>query len=91
MTVKQNLGFEITQMLLDGHNQELKEKEGKFFKEFDKVFSILHEIGYKAIEFENLLYDYLDAVKREYYIAGEEVSNIVEKAEIRRTIEELTA
>ena len=91
MTAKQNLGFEITQGLLDEHNQELKEKEDKFFNEFNKVFSILCKAGYKATEFESLLYDYLGTVKREYYEAGAEISDIVHNAVINEVIEEVIA
>lgn len=91
MTAKQTLGFNITETLLDEHNQELQEKGRKFFDEFNEVFKILCKSGYTATEFESLMYDYLRALKIEYYKAGEVISDIVDSAEVKECIEELTA
>ncbi len=86
MTSKQELGFEITQTLLDEHNQKLREIGDKFFAEFDKVFKILCEKGYKATDFESLMYDYFGELKREYYKAGAEISDIVHNSVINEVI-----
>lgn len=77
MSEKQELVFGIAQELLDEHNQELKELGDKFFGEFDKVFRILSKEGYKATDFESLMYDYLGVLKREYYKAGEKIGSLI--------------
>lgn len=89
MTTQQKLGFEIVQTLMDEHNQKLREKGEKFFNEFDEVFKILVKQNYKAINFETLLYDYLGEIKREYYIAGSKIDDIVQNMEIEEVVKEL--
>jgi len=91
MTRKQALGFEITKVLLDEHNQAIKTIGERFFKKFDEVFKILSKKGYKATDFEDVLYEYIDMIKEEYYKAGQVINDIVENSEIKDCLEDLTA
>ena len=89
MSEKQELAFGIAQELLDEHNQKLKELGDEFFGEFDKVFRILSKEGYKATDFESLMYDYLGVLKREYYKAGANIERFVQRSEEKEVAEKV--
>lgn len=69
MTFKEELGFEITKVFFNDYNEELKEEEKTFSKEFLKVEDELKKIGKNLIEFEKVLDSYIEKLKAEYFKA----------------------
>nr|DAO06262.1 MAG TPA: hypothetical protein [Caudoviricetes sp.] len=91
MTFKEELGFEITKVFFNDYNEELKEEEKAFSKEFLKVEDELKNIGKNLIEFEKVLDSYIEKLKAEYFKAGTKMTELVYNSDVKEALEELGA
>ena len=60
MALKQELSFEITKVFFNDYNENLKEEEKAFSREFLKVEDELKKIGKNLIKFEKVLDSYIE-------------------------------
>ena len=91
MTFKEELGFEITKVFFNDYNEELKEEEKAFSKEFLKVEDELKKIGKNLIEFEKVLDSYIEKLKAEYFKVGTKMTELVYNSDVKEALEELGA
>lgn len=91
MTFKEELGFEITKVFFNDYNEELKEEEKVFSKEFLKVEDELKKIGKNLIEFEKVLDSYIEKLKVEYFKVGTKMTELVYNSDVKEALEELGA
>lgn len=91
MTFKEELGFEITKVFFNDYNEELKEEEKVFSKEFLKVEDELKKIGKNLIEFEKVLDSYIEKLKAEYFKAGTKMTELAYNSDVKEALEELGA
>jgi putative sensory transduction histidine kinase len=79
MTFKEELGFDITRVLLDSHNEKLKTLRKEFMDLLEKAYGLVPEDKrLRMTELEDAFSDYVEAVKREYYNASLTVDIIVQ-------------
>ena len=79
MTFKEELGFDITRVLLDSHNEKLKTLRKEFMDLLEKAYGLVpKDKRLRMTELEDAFSDYVEAVKREYYNASLTVDIIVQ-------------
>lgn len=79
MTFKEELGFEITKVLLDSHNEKLKTLRKEFMDLLEEAYGFVPEDKrLRMTDLEDAFSDYAEAVKREYYNASLTVDIIVQ-------------
>ena len=86
MTFKEELGFDITKVLLDSHNEKLKKLRKEFMDLLEKAYGLVpDDKKLKMADLEDAFSFYVEAVKREYYNANVTVyiNGKPEKVDIR--------
>lgn len=79
MTFKEELGFDITRVLLDSHNEKLKKLKKEFMDLLEKAYELVpNDKKLKMADLEDAFLSYVEAVKREYYNASLTVDIIVQ-------------
>lgn len=80
MTFKEELGFEITESLLDEHSHKLNSTKKVVFDLLEEMYEMLSKetLG-KLMDLEEALCDYYTAIKREYYKAGANIDTLVQR------------
>jgi putative sensory transduction histidine kinase len=79
MTFKEELGFDITRVLLDSHNEKLKTLRKEFMDLLEEAYGLVPENKrLRMTDLEDAFSDYVEAVKREYYNASLTVDIIVQ-------------
>ena len=79
MTFKEELGFDITRVLLDSHNEKLKKLRKEFMDLLEEAYGLVPEDKrLRMTDLEDAFSDYVEAVKREYYNASLTVDIIVQ-------------
>ena len=79
MTFKEELGFDITRVLLDSHNEKLKTLRKEFMDLLDEAYGLVpDDKKLKMADLEDEFSSYVEAVKREYYNASLTVDIIVQ-------------
>lgn len=79
MTFKEELGFDITRVLLDSHNEKLKTLRKEFMDLLEEAYGLVPEDKrLRMTDLEDAFSDYVEAVKREYYNASLTVDIIVQ-------------
>ena len=91
MALKQELSFEITKVFFNDYNENLKEEEKAFSREFLKVEDELKKIGKNLIKFEKVLDSYIETLKMEYFKAGAKMTDLVHNSDIKEVLEKLEA
>ena len=80
MTLRQELGFEITESLLDEHNHKLKSTKKAVFDLIEEMYAIVpKDFTERVADLEDALCDYYTAIKREYYEAGSNIDTLVQR------------
>ena len=80
MTLRQELGFEITESLLDEHNHKLKSAKKVVFDLLEEMYEMLSKENLdKLMDLEDALGEYHQIIKREYYEAGSNVDTLVQR------------
>ena len=80
MTLRQELGFEITESLLDEHNHKLKSAKKAVLGLLEEMYAIIpKDFTEKVSDLEDALCDYYTAIKREYYEAGSNIDTLVQR------------
>ena len=80
MTLRQELGFEITESLLDEHNHKLKSAKKVVFDLLEEMYEMLSKENLdKLMDLEDALCDYYTVIKREYYEAGSNIDALVQR------------
>ena len=88
MTLRQELGFEITESLLDEHNHKLKSAKKMVFGLLEEMYAIVPtDFAGKVVDLEDALCDYYTAIKREYYKAGANIETFVQRNEEKEVAE----
>ena len=78
MTLRQELGFEITESLLDEHNHKLKSAKKVVFNLLEEMYEMLSKENLdKLMDLEDALGEYYQTIKREYYKAGEKIGSLI--------------
>ena len=91
MTLKEELSFEITKVFFNDYNEELKAGEKAFSKEFLKVEEELKKIGKNLIKFEEVLDNYIETLKVEYFKVGAKTTGLVYNSDVKEVVEKLEA
>lgn len=90
MTLRQELGFEITESLLDEHNHKLNSTKKAVFDIIEELYTIIpKDFSGRIVDLEDALCDYYAAIKREYYKAGSNVEMFVQKNEEKEVAEKV--
>ena len=80
MTLRQELGFEITESLLDEHNHKLKSAKKVVFNLLEEMYEMLSKENLdKLMDLEDALGEYHQTIKREYYEAGSNIDTLVQR------------
>ena len=80
MTLRQELGFEITESLLDEHSHKLNSTKKAVFDLIEEIYAIVpKDFTEKVSDLEDALCDYYTAIKREYYEAGSNIDTLVQR------------
>ena len=80
MTLRQELGFEITESLLDEHNHKLKSAKKVVFDLLEEMYEMLSKENLdKLMDLEDALGEYHQTIKREYYEAGSNIDALVQR------------
>ena len=80
MTLRQELGFEITESLLDEHNHKLKSAKKVVFDLLEEMYEMLSKENLdKLMDLEDALGEYHQTIKREYYEAGSNIDTLVQR------------
>ena len=80
MTLRQELGFKITESLLDKHNHKLKSAKKAVFDLLEEMYAIVpKDFAGRVVDLEDALCDYYTAIKREYYEAGSNIDTLVQR------------
>lgn len=80
MTLRQELGFEITESLLDEHNHKLKSAKKVVFDLLEEMYEMLSKENLdKLMNLEDALGEYHQTIKREYYEAGSNIDTLVQR------------
>ena len=80
MTLRQELGFEITESLLDEHNHKLKSAKKLVFGLLEEMYEMLSKENLdKLMDLEDALGEYHQTIKREYYEAGSNIDTLVQR------------
>ena len=80
MTLRQELGFEITESLLDEHNHKLKSAKKVVFGLLEEMYEMLSKENLdKLMDLEDALGEYHQTIKREYYEAGSNIDTLVQR------------
>ena len=88
MTLRQELGFEITESLLDEHNHKLKSAKKVVFNLLEEMYEMLSKENLdKLMDLEDALGEYYQAIKREYYKAGANIETFVQRNEEKEVAE----
>ena len=88
MTLRQELGFEITESLLDEHNHKLKSAKKVVFGLLEEMYEMLSKENLdKLMDLENALGEYYQPIKREYYKAGANIETFVQRNEEKEVAE----
>lgn len=92
MTFREELGFDITKVLLDSHNEKLKTLRKEFMDLLEKAYGLVpNDKKLKMADLEDAFSEYVEAVKREYYNASLTVDIVVQnniEKELRAKIAE---
>lgn len=90
MTLRQELGFEITESLLDEHNHKLKSAKKVVFDLLEEMYEMLSKENLdKLMDLEDALGEYHQTIKREYYEAGSNIDTLVQKNEEKEVAEKV--
>ena len=88
MTLRQELGFEITESLLDEHNHKLKSAKKVVFGLLEEMYEMLSKENLdKLMDLEDALGEYYQTIKREYYKAGSNIETFVQRNEEKEVAE----
>lgn len=88
MTLRQELGFEITESLLDEHNHKLKSAKKVVFGLLEEMYEMLSKENLdKLMDLEDALGEYYQTIKREYYKAGANIETFVQRNEEKEVAE----
>ena len=88
MTLRQELGFEITESLLDEHNHKLKSAKKAVFGLLEEMYEMLSKENLdKLMDLEDALGEYHQTIKREYYKAGSNIETFVQRNEEKEVAE----
>lgn len=88
MTLRQELGFEITESLLDEHNHKLKSTKKAVFDLIEEMYAIVpKDFTGKVVDLEDALGEYHQTIKREYYKAGANIETFVQRNEEKEVAE----
>jgi len=88
MTLRQELGFEITESLLDEHNHKLKSAKKVVFNLLEEMYEMLSKENLdKLMDLEDALGEYYQTIKREYYKAGSNIETFVQRNEEKEVAE----
>ena len=88
MTLRQELGFEITESLLDEHNHKLKSAKKVVFGLLEEMYEMLSKEKLdKLMDLEDALGEYHQTIKREYYKAGANIETFVQRNEEKEVAE----
>ena len=88
MTLRQELGFEITESLLDEHNHKLKSAKKVVFGLLEEMYEMLSKENLdKLMDLEDALDEYHQIIKREYYEAGSNIETFVQRNEEKEVAE----
>ena len=88
MTLRQELGFEITESLLDEHNHKLKSAKKAVFGLLEEMYEMLSKENLdKLMDLEDALGEYHQTIKREYYKAGANIETFVQRNEEKEVAE----
>jgi hypothetical protein len=80
MTLRQELGFEITESLLDEHNHKLKSAKKVVFDLLEEMYEMMSKENLdKLMDLEDALGEYHQTIKREYYEAGSNIDTLVQR------------
>ena len=80
MTLRQELGFEITESLLDEHSHKLNSTKKAVFDLIEEIYAIIpKDFTERVADLEDALCDYYTAIKREYYEAGSNIDTLVQR------------
>ena len=80
MTLRQELGFEITESLLDEHNHKLKSAKKVVFGLLEEMYEMMSKENLdKLMDLEDALGEYHQTIKREYYEAGSNIDTLVQR------------
>ena len=90
MTLRQELGFEITESLLDEHNHKLKSAKKVVFDLLEEMYEMLSKEKLdKLMDLEDALGEYYQTIKREYYKAGSNIETFVQRNEEKEVAEKV--
>ena len=90
MTLRQELGFEITESLLDEHNHKLKSAKKVVFGLLEEMYEMLSKENLdKLMDLEDALGEYHQTIKREYYEAGSNIDTLVQRNEEKEVAEKV--
>ena len=90
MTLRQELGFEITESLLDEHNHKLKSAKKVVFGLLEEMYEMLSKENLdKLMDLEDALGEYHQTIKREYYKAGANIETFVQRNEEKEVAEKV--
>lgn len=90
MTLRQELGFEITESLLDEHNHKLKSAKKVVFDLIEEIYAIVpKDFTEKVSDLEDALGEYYQTIKREYYKAGANIETFVQRNEEKEVAEKV--
>ena len=90
MTLRQELGFEITESLLDEHNHKLKSAKKAVFGLLEEMYEMLSKENLdKLMDLEDALGEYHQTIKREYYKAGANIETFVQRNEEKEVAEKV--
>ena len=88
MTLRQELGFEITESLLDEHNHKLKSAKKVVFDLLEEMYEMMSKENLdKLMDLEDALGEYHQTIKREYYKAGANTETFVQRNEEKEVAE----
>lgn len=88
MTLRQELGFKITESLLDKHNHKLKSAQKVVFGLLEEMYEMLSKENLdKLMDLEDALGEYYQIIKREYYEAGSNIETFVQRNEEKEVAE----
>ena len=90
MTLRQELGFEITESLLDEHNHKLKSAKKVVFGLLEEMYEMLSKENLdKLMDLEDALGEYYQTIKRENYKAGANIETFVQRNEEKEVAEKV--
>ena len=88
MTLRQELGFEITESLLDEHNHKLKSAKKAVFDLLEEMYAVVpKDFAERVVDLEDALGEYYQTIKREYYKAGANIETFVQRNEEKEVAE----